>query len=393
MIGRAQMMDEIRDRLWRVLSTGHLSTEAASPDLGTGIDRDSLRDLSYGIFSISEQLGELLIEIKSQLRSLPSRSVLNRSETDGFVRGTVHWEKTLQLRTDRGVPTLFVDFESNRSFDYLRSQALKFLLHRVLLILKMSPIMSTGLQEVAVSRRRQIDALLSHTKLSNVRRLNAMSESRMAKLEARADGQTVAYWIRFTEMILHQQDRKALSSLFAENLLAPSKDDFLFELLVGFRIASFLESINYRVQSMQFLPQTKKPFGVLTRDDDVVTLWYQRSIGGLFQQTNESHYAFIRESNGLIRSSLRPDFVISASNGKNYIIEVKHSAIAGTSHIRAGITDAMAYLVDTPSAFSNINRPKAIVVASDCSASPTSITDIAVASQDSLPAALQLLEL
>jgi hypothetical protein len=218
--------------------------------------------------------------------------------------------------------------------------------------------------------------------------MSTFGELSLASLESREEGQTIAYWIRFIDRILAQDDLESLTSLFAENLLTPSKDDILFEILVGFRIVSYFDSIGYSIRTMQFIPQSKKPFCVLANGTKLITIWYQRSINAVVAISSISSYTNIRELNGLSKSSLRPDFVITANDGTNYIIEVKYSVSSTGSHVRAGITDVMAYLVDTPIAFGTQKRPKAIVVASDTPATPSSESDIIIASQETLHLAL-----
>lgn len=388
---RDEMLIELGTELWRIQRAGSVIAVGTPPSFSRPINQAAWRAVAISIFSVSRSLNTFLNETAMSLRRMPSVGSTKYSETDGYVRGEVDWFRTHQERVQRSQTSLFIEAENLRSHDHLRARAILYALRRVHEVLSERVETGDGPNYIATQHLSSVRRLLMHPKLRNVRKVSVLHDSHLNVLNCRSECGELVKIVRCIRKLFDDRDSDALSELCRDEFFAPADPDLLFEFVVGFRVVSFFEQAGFVVQDLHLVPHLRQPFCVMTRNAEVLRIWYQRSLTQVISGLKESRYAEVRVRNGLSRSALRPDFLIDFGGGKRCLIEVKHSSGDSDAHVRSGLIDMFAYLSDTPDAFSEKGPLWGIVVASDVGACPSPHYGIAVSSQDSLHEALKSL--
>lgn len=386
---RDEMLVELGEELWRVQRAGSVVPIGITPSLSRPINQSAWRTLAISILSVSRSLSAFLEETACSLRRMPSIGSTKYSETDGYVRGEVDWLRTHQERVQRSHATLFVEAEILRSYDYLRARAIRYTLRRVHELLSERIETGDDLNHIATEHLSTVRRLLTHPKLRKVRQVSMLHESQLNALSSRGDCRDLVRMVRCIKQLFDERSPEALSELCREEYFAPADSDLLFEFVVGFRMVDFFELAGYVVHDLHLVPHLRQPFCLMKKDDEVLRIWYQRSLIQVLPDVVESRYAEVRAHNGLSRSALRPDFLLDFGGDRRCLVEVKYSSVDSDSHVRNGLIDMFAYISDTPDAFGSGESLWGIVVASDIVARPSPHHGIAVSSQDTLHDVLQ----
>ncbi len=175
--------------------------------------------------------------------------------------------------------------------------------------------------------------------------------------------------------------------MVASQLLSPSSNDTLFEMLAGFAIVDALEALGYR-RRVALITQGPVPFARLDGPGHL-TLWWQKSIWSVVSPSDVSRFNSALNASHMSSSSLRPDFLlVSTSPPGLLIVEVKQSEVEFEPE-RRGLVEAMAYIHDAGTVLSEFPEPHALVVGWNAKATP-GLNSIVVTDQDQIESAIKL---
>jgi len=377
----------VRDHLWRFSGAARfVSGDGRVDDPGVAMTDAVFETVVRSLLSVSSATAEMLQSAGQLLRSAPGTVKLHAVELYGQVEGSVDWASTLDRQLETGDETLFVCRFGRRRFETPAARLVRT-------ALSMAEGVGRGLtsdsSEVGTHRRAltdQIHHLGSHPKLIGVRPYKHPSEEQLNRASERPGCAPIVSYIRFIRDV-EARDPRAVARLFDEVVIAPASDDRLFELQVGFRLVEALTSVGWVVELLQAVSGTRLPFARLTRGSSAIAIWQQRALASLPVKVGSSRYSEYRRMNGLGPSGLIPDYVIQHDGGLT-LVEVKLTSrdvsqgVMG--HVRAGMSDAMAYLHDYPSLADGPN-PRAVVVAWGTTAIPDPSATVAVSGLDRLP--------
>lgn len=338
------------------------------------------------LLSVSRATAEMLQAASQQLRSTPGTVQSHAVELYGEVEGSVDWAATVERQMETGDDTLFVCRFGRRRFETPTARLVRTALS---VAEGVGRGFTSDSSEVGAHRRAltdQVHHLGSHPKLIGVRPYKHPSEEQLNRAAERSGCEPIVSYIRFARDI-EARDPRAIARLLDEVVIAPATDDRLFELQVGFQLVEALTSVGWVVELLQAVSGTRLPFARLTRGSSALVIWQQRALASLPVKVGSSRYSKYRRMNGLGASGLIPDYVIQHDGGLT-LVEVKLTSrdvsTGAMGHVRAGMSDAMAYLHDYPSLAHGPN-PRAVVVAWGTKAVPDSSATVAVCGLDRLP--------
>ncbi len=388
---RTALTEELADELWRYLapSSGVESLRVERRVVGRDIDSHLYRQILSVHLALAPQTAEMLSAAEEVVHRLPSVGARRLVELDGEVLGDIDFSRTMERRLESGEETLFVCSPVERRFESLHARVLKTALLWCERIGRAAPFKSGPLRtqmETSADRAVQVSLARRAThklKLAGVRPLESPTAAQLERVEHRFGMKPIADYIRMVRNVLEKQDPFAIARLFRDVVLAPSQDERLFELKVGFDLARCLVSTGWTIHSLQAFSGSKMPFAEFFRGGDRLMLWDQRSMAALPDiLEGDSFYRTIRSENGLKSSSLRPDFVVQhPASGTVVVVEVKLTASDGRHQVRNGITDVMAYLKDRPDLFGERQAPAGAVVAWGSRSTPSISSKVMVCSE------------
>jgi hypothetical protein len=386
--------DELRDRLWRYLSShAVVAGGVRGRTLAlTGLDANELDRLLAAHLGISALTADLLADTETLLKRLQARNGTERRQLSGWVEGDVDWERTNQERLDTGDPTLFSCSPAVRMYDSPSTRALVAALKHCSELPQRARLGQGPVGDVLRSRAELAVKRRAHVKIRDVPSARNISEHRLDRMSRNAGWLSVANYLRWAEHGLDSHDPTVVRELLERTVLRPKEQDKLFELLVGFRVVECLETAGYAQQSLQAVIGSRNAFAVLEGPLGRVEVWRQRSLTALTPPVAPSRYAQARMDNGMTSSSLLPDWIVHFVQLDLFVpIEVKLYEDAPAAAIRAGVIELFAYLHDRHDLFSSPIRTMSLLVAWDAPGRPASNGPVIIASQDSLSAAVAAL--
>lgn len=375
---REQAESSVGEHLWRYSGAARFAHHLTEPAaLGEAITEAAFDTVLKAHLALSPAVSTALSAASQLLTRTPGTVFSKAVELVGVVEGSVDWPATFERQLASGDETLFVCRFGRRRFETLATR----MLHTALVVVEelTRPLAHEGrdVDSRATTALEQARVLQRHQKLSGVRVLRHPSEAQLNRVSAIAGMEPIVDLLRLV-MGADRREDWALRRLFRDVLLAPADDDRLFELQTGFELVQGFAEHGWHLELLQAAIGTRMPFASMTRSDDAITIWHQRSIGSLPGFHGASMYSHYRVANGLAPSSLIPDFVVQLPGGRTVLVEVKLTLRSTSDHVRHGISDAMAYLQDYPALFLD-NRPHALVVAWGVPATPDLNSAIAVA--------------
>ena len=231
---------------------------------------------------------------------------------------------------------------------------------------------------------------MRHSKLVDVRPPSAPNQHSLVHYESHQVVGPIVRFMRLYREVLSDRDASSVERILKSQLLIPASDDRLFELWAGMVIVRSIERLGYCETRIQLLPNAAVPFSVLERGDERISVWWQRPVWSLpFAIESESTYHQALAAAGLRKSSLRPDFLVSRSDGAFVMIEVKHTTSPDESPERIGIRESLAYVDDARDLLTGMPTPHVVVCAWNASGRP-STHRISVTDQNHLERAMTL---
>jgi hypothetical protein len=362
---REAALQEVSHRLWRNLSAASsIESLVSTAESLFELRRGDIRRLVAAHLLLADETTAMLAAAGAALKRLPPGSRVAEEEFVGHVRGPVDWRQTLQIQLSSGDRTRFLCLPHERSFETPLSRLIAFNLQACETLLARALLRGSA-GEV---RRRlqdfesQVHRLSNHVKLDGVRAV-LPSSRQLAALQRRPGcGPLISFAQRYRDSF-EQLDRASALRVVERQLLAPSSDDALFELQVGFRVLEQLEARGFRQLAHSVIePGTGGPLASMRRGSEEVRLWWQRSVFR-FIGPDSGLYAESLFLAGLPTAPLRPDLVLEFPEvGRVVLFEIKHSRLEG-SPASEGVRDALLYLMDARAHFDGQPTPHAAVVA------------------------------
>lgn len=383
---RSEAELSIGEHLWRFSGASQLTSVGTAPpaDPGVAVPTDLFEDILRIHLALGGTADRMLTAAEEIVRRTPGTVAPQTSQTVGYVEGAVLWGPTIEHQLRTGDDTTFICSQGRRRFETLSTRVLTRALTLAEEFARPSasgeaPAAQEARSRLERSRRLQIG------KLARVRPINFVTEDQLARVAERPGMADVVEFLELSRDALSLVP-SAVERVLSEAVIAPADDDTLFELEVGFRLVEVLVAKGFAIELLQAIRGTPFPFAELRRGDDRIQIWYQRSLRALRKDTH-SLYSSIRSANGLRASSLIPDFILRLPGGRTVVVEAKLTHRSTRGHVRHGISDALAYLLDTHDVFAGHAFPHAVVVAWDVNSTPNATARIAVADIASLEGA------
>ncbi len=289
---------------------------------------------------------------------------------------------------------MFVSQPTRRSWDTPATALIKTCLLRLQWLLALYP--PEGKTGISVEIR-EVSALLQALQADRKLRGASQHPPNAAVREAilkRMPGVTALAEISdAAQAILSGGEPDCLAEALIGNVLAPGRDDQLFELWTGLTILSRLRDLGATVITAPWDASAGvHQFARIELAGRVLIMEWQRSYWSTPVFTGPGRYAVSLAAASLDAASLRPDFLIYDLDGtRAVLIEVKFSAREEHTPDRAGIVDCLAYQHDLESASARPPTVVALVIASASAAEPAT-GDICIADPGSLRASDVVLE-
>lgn len=389
---RSEAAASVAHRLWMYLSPAAERMEVAGVieglwDLAPG----DLRRLTAAHVALDPDTAKMLDAAARVLRMLPSSVTPARVELVGAIRGPTDWTRTRIRQWQTGDPTRFICSPPERRYDTALGRLLLLALTKCEQIIDVSNMGASGARAEELSGLRDYAVRLRHhSKLSEVTLVRSLPEATMRSLSRFPGVAPLVGFLRTVREAVEDLDQAQVTRALSSATLVPSKDDRLFELMVGFAILDHLAS-DQRRPSLRLLPDSSGVVAVVPSDPSLRIYWQRPAWRVLKAADPMSTYHRVLKQAGLPRSSLRPDLVITTRKRDHLLmVECKHTAIGDTTADRAGITDALAYLHDTQHLLQSFAGPKALVVAWGSTATPDTSSDVVVSSYEDISSAVDL---
>lgn len=364
--------------LWRFSGAAQFTSTVHHPgDPGVAIPAALFDDLLRLHLVLGTAASEMLSAADEVVRRTPGTVAPHISETVGYIEGAVLWGRTVEHQRRTGEETTFICRLGSRRYETLSTRIVKRALS---LVEEYARLIASGESRTAREARDRLERArrIQVGKLALVRPVNSVSEEQLSRVADRPGMGPIVDFLELSRDALSYRE-PAVERVLSDGVIAPADDDVLYELEVGFRLVELLVERNFTVELLQAVRGMPLPFAVLRRGDDLVRLWYQRSLRSVRGVPTNSLYSDIRQANNLRRSSLIPDFILELAGGRIVVVEVKLTQRLTTAHIRSGLSDSLAYLLDTKEVFDGQPDPHAIVVAWDSGAVPSTHSCVAVA--------------
>jgi hypothetical protein len=393
---RRSVESTLRHRLWSYLTGDAIRSHLpGSVEDIWQLERGELRRLTCAHLATAPDADKMLDSARRLLRTLPSSLSPAETVLHGTVHGPVAWQPTRQLRLRTNDPTVFVCRPPERRFDSPLARLVKLALTTLIHAGDEASDL-TGRGETAIRRTTNIATardLLAHRKLVDVPVVDSIPTRTLSALRRRADAGPCIAYVEAARSALNDVDPRAIADVLSSQLLVPATDDTLYELLTGFSIIDAFTAHGFDPSRTSALRGTRRPFAVLHRADQQVTIWWQRAVNDLYPAlAPRSTYSRTLAAAGMTGSSLRPDFIVdigAAVNGPSLVVEVKHTTQGDHTPERRGIVDAMAYLEDSREHLAGKQPPHALVVAWNASGRPA-VAPIMVSDEEHLGQAINI---
>jgi hypothetical protein len=326
------------------------------------------------------------------LKRLPSSVATTELQLHGEVRGRVSWGQTQQRRWATSDPTLFVCRPAERRYDTPLGRLVLLAVRRCAELGGLAAVGDAGTAgEMVAEVVRRARRLLRNPKLMEVQAVGGLPERVLASLARERDAEPMIRFVRLVRDAVQELEPDHVEAAVAGRLLAPAQNEVLFELMVGFGLVDALKAVGYRDERLRLVGTAAVPFAQLVRHGDRLWLWWQRSLWQLpigVGRTGRFHA--VLDAAGMIRSSLRPDFLLVGEHPPRVlIVEVKHTEGADTTPERVGIREALAYIHDAASILQPLPEPHALVVAWDATGRPAA-APVVVSDQDRIREAIEV---
>lgn len=320
------------------------------------------------------------------LRRMPPRAVRQVEEHRGHVAGPVLWQRTATRRIATADPTLFVTQPTTRTWNTPATALIRSSLLRIQWLLALYP--PVGTTGIAVEIREVSDLvqdLLGDRKLRRVSPHPPNAAVRSAVISRMPPIGDLALVGDAAQRIISGEEESTLAEALLGNVLAPGKDDQLFELWTGLTILRRLRSLGATVIAGPWdSAASSRHFAEIEFSGRRYVLEWQRSYWSTPVFKGPGRYATALRAADLDVSSLRPDFLLYDEDGtRAVLVEVKFSAREEHSPDRAGTIDCLAYQHDLETASERPRDVVSLVVASSTAAT-SSAGEICIADPDAL---------
>ena len=343
--------------------------------------------------ALSREAASGIERIRELLPLLPSSVYRREEEVQGFVSGPVDWPRTQQRRVATADPTLFVCRPATRRYDTPPARLVHWVLTEVGGLASGSGLRDEGETGTAVHLvSDQARRLLLHPKLTGIRRPRLATEEKLKALEARKpEFRPVTSLARLIRDGWYARDPFLVASVVEQRLLAPAKDDVLFELQVGFSLVDAFLDRGFEREAAPRLLQPRRgalPFARLHSSlYGALDVWWQRAIWSLEgMPPSRGKLRRILTDATMTQTSFRPDFILHLrDHDRPVIVEAKLTSKPEDTNEREGILESLAYLNDAETIVQELPLPRALVVAWNATGTPARSL-VCVGDQDSVPA-------
>ena len=385
---RQTVLQSVSDRIWRYLNAQ--ATTEPLPSIAErlfDLPRGELRRLAATHLAVDEGTNQVLDAAEKLLKELPSSVFRIEEELVGAARGPIQWTRTLQRQNATADPTRFICLPPERRYDTVLARLLKLAIWRCHQLTVEADVKESGrLGEQLSHLAARSSRLLDHRKLADVPKVTDLAERSLQGLHRYPHTELLIDFVRRTRETVDLLEPSAVREVIEARLLAPLTDDRLFELVAGFKIIDWLESVGFETAPQLVGTAGRVPLATFTGPSNL-TLWWQLGLWNILGSPGGA-YRDILDANDMRRQQLRPDLVLVCNNPRRtLLIEVKQTGSEDASPERRGVLEAMAYLYDAAAALATLPTPQALVVAWDASTIP-GLAPIVVSSQDSLADAL-----
>lgn len=362
---RQTALREVRQDLWRYLSAAAEPEDMASmAESLWSLPRGDIRRLVAAHILLSETTASMLVAVERLLPRMPASTQFVEEEVLGRITGPVDWHQTRQRQLTSGDRTRFICRPPDRHYDTPLGRLLSFAVHGCIELLEVTALRGAkgaayhDLQAVQAKARR----LTASAKLKGIPPV-VPAAGQLASLARRRDVGPVVAFAQSVQEAYHQLDRSVTEAVVNSRLLAPSSDATLFELLVAFRLMRAIEDSGLPPARRRLIePDRSHPLARFDTPSGPLTVWWQRSAFPIVADGPGLYADALRDA-GLSASALRPDLIVQFPDDDRFVlVEIKHT-IADEPPVRAGVSDALLYLMDAREHFDGQPFPHALVVA------------------------------
>jgi hypothetical protein len=346
---RSQVITDLREQIWMYL-TPHSDPERQVLDAAALLQMDEadLLALSRVHFVLSPEVRDLLDEVPSLLRRLPTTSVHGEEESAERIRGAIHWPLTVSRRVSGASHNVYVTRPAHRAFDTPENQLLVFLLKAISTLGQRTGWASSQSESsgrLVSSRTALADRWLASRMLQSIpwRPPTPRSISRIVMGRHRRRFQLALDAYSVYQRLIEHLSPDAIRETIEQRGLATRADDTLFEVLVLFRLIDALRTQGWNVPHLGVFRGHLHV--AATRTSERLELWYQTAPldlrkGSEYTSTLAKHDF----SNPL---DLRPDFTLRLRKGsgvKWLMVEAKMGERRTVdSSARQALVDLLAY--------------------------------------------------
>ena len=350
------------------------------------------RTMAYRLV-LSPEADRAVTTVDQLLPVLPPRRDRTTTETRGYIRGNVSWNRTAQRQLLAGDPTLFVATVPEKRYDTNVARLVRTVLDHLSGAVAKTQLLRGHAAEQSTplsARYEWARRHLRHPKLAAAKR--RLTESELEQLELRAQLRPLTVLVRLHQALFERRDIAEIIRTMTALVLAPRSTPALYELYVAFRLVDAFEECGLLRERPWRLLGGAAPLAVLTGEQIRVTVYWQRALSTLDTRASKLINQ-LAQKNEVVVGTLRPDIVVQVVTPDGTRLrfgEVKYYDDPARGASR-GLIDALAYHADAGELFdADTAHPLGFVVAAGVRSQPASAL-VSIASDQQLTRIAELL--
>ncbi|UOO43812.1 hypothetical protein I0292_26560 (plasmid) [Priestia megaterium] len=341
----------------------------------TKLSSKDLARLSSLHFILSEEIKDFVYITAPQILNRLSKSTINElKESQGRIRGRVHWHKTYTYRyANGGDSSLYICSQRSSIFDLTENRVLLYLLNKVFLTAKSFSRIELSDKhfdfEVENSQKwiKQVEEighqcyqLLRNPYIKEIKEIYDLNDRHIEDTEKRR-----SKWYKDLSDVARNYLHSLESPLFylrkslSNKVFEPLNKDTLYEIAVLFRIIGCANMEGWNEVKLSLIGNGSKVISELKKNNQTLRIYYQ---GLPTEFAKISKYGKLMSSYGLSNKLRRPDMIMEfiEDNQRRYcIVEVKRSK--NRSYLVDGAYKLLGYLKDYEEV-KNVSKVQGVLV-------------------------------
>jgi hypothetical protein len=344
---RKDLIAQIRSDLWRYLTpAASIEAELLQAAALLQISPRELRILGRLQFLVSDELGELLSQLRFLVRRLATTTASEEEWSEDRIRGAIQWSQTIGARRATGIPHLYVTAPARRAYQTPENELLALLLDAVVTLGRESGWRrseSADVGRLISSRVEAAERWLQTRALLEVDR-RPMSPRKLARVRSgrhRRRYQAVLDAYGRYRVLAEQLDRAAIREAVETYGLISRDDATLFELVCTFAVIRALGELGWQLERLSLFKGSLLLRG--RRGSEKLELSYQGTPRSL---RRDSRYRDALWAHNIHPRPLRPDLVLTRTSRHSVsrlLVEAKGGRRDITESARAATFDLLAY--------------------------------------------------